>query len=124
MASTMLDFWKCEYRFLGNKFNFRVVKFNMNGVDHDTTDENIFNDFITVYFNDFIDVDELKITGVTNIEFDPEDSILTINGDRYIVDADEFKYFVDDMGGDFNQCVGNIMKHFIEYFTENLGRDI
>ena len=115
----ILDFCLFYFKVYATKIAFRIVKFAINGEDHDTQSEGIFNDWICFYLNKELDVDELKLNGITNIDYD--EGVLSINGEKYLVEYGEFTYFVDDFNADLEMSAANVMKHFIEWLMENLG---
>ena len=116
----IMDFWNCDFRFQYRKFSFKINEFSIDMTDHNCIAENIFNDWITIFFDKEIDVDKYKVQDIYKIEYSKEDSVLYINDDMYKVEQYDFGYFVSDFRGDLNQCMENIMQYFCNWFTKHL----
>ena len=117
MNYNKLDFFNCQFSLNYQKILFKVNNFSMNSEDHNCKEENIYNDWITIYLDKNIDLDNLRNTNII-ATFDKNDFILDINNTKYKIFADEFHYFVGDMHGNFNDSVENIVNYFCKWLQK------
>ena len=121
MDKHILDFYKCMFR-LDEPYNVLRVKiynFRDNGVERNTSDERLLNDWLDIRFNKPISVEEYRVDNVNNIFYDESDKTLHINNDVYvIVDDDMFQTFVKMLNGDEESSLRSLMECYVNQFAE------
>lgn len=111
--------YNCSFAMSGDysKFKFRVIDFVLNGKYYNCASQNIYNDWIDIYFNQPLNIEEIKYS---EVEMEFVDGILIINGNKYLVNSDEFLYFVQDIGANFEDSIEDVMLNFCNYLIENI----
>lgn len=116
--ANILDFFNCEFKIHYQKLLFKINDFSINMEDHNCKEENIYNDWITIYLDKELDLNTIK--NLDKIYFDSINFELHINDIIYKINADEFHYFVNDFYGNFIQAVDNIMNYFCKWLKNKV----
>lgn len=122
MAKNKFDLYDCSFRInTGRIFVFQINRMRVNGEEHDLLAENIYNSGYISFDND-LDIDKYRLYNINDIAYDTEDRALKIDGD--VIALEDFialAPIVDIFDGDIDQCLEDLMNHFIKWFMENLG---
>ena len=100
-----------------SKFRFRIIDFILNGKYYNCATQNIYNDWMEIYFDRPLDIEEIKYS---DVQMEYNDGILIINDDKYIVRTNDLQYFVSDIGANFEDSLEDIMINFCSYLIEHI----
>ena len=119
-----IDFYNTDFNLTGN---YKVIKvtindFKIDDEEHNASEDKINNGPFYIKLNEPIDIEKYQVFNVLDINYIKEDKTLDIDGVKYrIIDDSMLEEFVNDVEGDFEDCIENLMNHFIPWFLNNIG---